>query len=241
MFPPTQPNDNALMRVSDFQRQHADDTAEANPADTGTTRLSALNPSLLQDLQRFERQQRPGEGLDVLEVLAAALRHGRALLLHLQLDYRVIPLIARPGEHQLQCPLSLSQLLALRLPDLRVLRVEPAPPADAPHPADEPPLHTESLGQLLWELALRGAREELLPEIAGVAAYRVTPGADLSTLDLSGSLAAAVARLRQQTSPLREIAGWPGFDRGRAMRMLNGLYLQAALMVTRTHPGAIGG
>ena len=38
---------------------------------------------------------------------------------------------------------------------------------------------------------------------------------------------------------LREIATWPGFDRERAMRMLNGLYLHAALMVSRTHPAAI--
>ena len=29
-----------------------------------------------------------------------------------------------------------------------------------------------------------------------------------------------------------------GFDRGRAMRMLNGLYLHAALIVSRTHPAA---
>ena len=29
-----------------------------------------------------------------------------------------------------------------------------------------------------------------------------------------------------------------GFDRARAMRMLNGLYLQAGLMVSRTHPAA---
>jgi hypothetical protein len=89
-------------------------------------------------------------------------------------------------------------------------------------------------------LALRGSREALLPEIAGVAAYRVTPGVDLKSLDLAGSLGAAVARLRQQATPLREIAGWPGFDRGRASRLLNGLYLQSALMVTRTHPSAIG-
>jgi hypothetical protein len=34
------------------------------------------------------------------------------------------------------------------------------------------------------------------------------------------------------------MAEWPGFDRPRAMRMLNGLYLQAGLMVSRTHPVA---
>ena len=45
-------------------------------------------------------------------------------------------------------------------------------------------------------------------------------------------------RLQRATTNLREISDWPGFDRARAMRMLNGLYLQAGLMVTRTHPAA---
>jgi hypothetical protein len=231
MFPSTVPNDSALMHVSEFERAFRD--ADSTRTDAGATRLSALNPSLMQDLLRFEREHRPGDGLDALEVLAAALRHGRNLLVHLQLDYRVVPLTVRPIERALLGPLTLPQLLELRLPDLRVLRVEPAPE----QPSEG--LHHAPLGPLLWELALRGAREALLPEIAGVAAYRVTPGADLAVLQLGGSLAAAVARLRQQATPLREIAAWPGFDRGRAMRLLNGLYLQAALMVTRTHPSAI--
>jgi hypothetical protein len=47
-----------------------------------------------------------------------------------------------------------------------------------------------------------------------------------------------VARLRVQTSNLREMATWPGFDRERAMRLLNALYLQAGLIVSRTHPAA---
>jgi hypothetical protein len=233
MFQSTQPNDSALMRISDYERQHG---AARTQGEAGSTRLASLNPSLLQDLLRFEPGQAPGSGLDTLEllgVMAAALRHDRALLIHLQLDYRVIPVTVRPAERQLLSPLPLAQLLELRLPDLRVLRVEPA--AATPSPG----LHASRLSPLLWELALRGSREALLPEIAGVAAYRVTPGADLKALDLVGSLGAAVARLRQQAAPLRDIAAWPGFDRGRASRLLNGLYLQSALMVTRTHPSAI--
>jgi hypothetical protein len=236
MFHSTTPDgEAALMRVSAFQRQYLDSAAPAD-AEAGATRLMALNPSLMQDLLRFERTHRPGEGLDVLEVLAAALRHGRALLLHLQLDYRVIPLAVLPAERQVHSPLSQRQLLDLRLHDLRVLRVEPAL-GDAER--DATPMGLQSLSPLLWELALRGSRQALLPEIAGVAAYRVIPGADLEALDLTGSLGAAVARLRQQTTPLRDIAAWPGFDPDRASRMLNGLYLQSALMITRTHPGAI--
>ena len=48
-----------------------------------------------------------------------------------------------------------------------------------------------------------------------------------------------LAQLRREPAPLREIATWPGFDADRAARLLNGLYLHAALIVTRSHPGAI--
>ena len=234
----TQSDDAQLPDSSDGGRRLADGNTVSGRAEVGAaTRLSALNPSLMQDLLRFDSAQRPGGGpdtLDLLGVMAAALRHDRALLVQLQFGYRVIPVTVRPTEKQLLSPLSLAELLALRLPDLRVLRVEPAPAKASVG------LHVARLSPLLWELALRGSREALLPEIAGVAAYRVAPGADLSALDLIGSMAAAVGRLRQQATPLREIAGWPGFDSGRASRLLNGLYLQAALMVTRTHPSAIG-
>jgi hypothetical protein len=239
MFPSTQPPDaDPLMRLSEFQRYHqASERGEEVAA--GITRLSALNPSLMQDLMRFERHQRPGDGLDVLEVLAASLRHNRALLLHLQIDRHAFALTVRPQERMVWCLLSQAQLLDLRVPDLRVLRVQPAQPAPAVDSPQAGAYHLSALGPLLWELALRGARESLLPEIDGVASYRVAPGADLKDLDLSGSLGAAVQRLRRETTPLRLIATWPGFDVDRATRMLNGLYLQAALMVSRTHPGAI--
>jgi hypothetical protein len=87
-------------------------------------------------------------------------------------------------------------------------------------------------------ISLRGARDELLPEIAGQAAYRVAPGAHLDGLELGGALAAAVERLRRHTTSLREMADWPGLDRTRAARLLNALYLMAGLIVSRTHPAA---
>jgi hypothetical protein len=100
------------------------------------------------------------------------------------------------------------------------------------------PAHYNALGPVLWELALRGPRADLLPEIAGQAAYRISPGLNLRMLELSGSMAEAVARLQRDTRNVREIALWPGFDAERAMRLLNGLYLQGGLMVSRTHPAA---
>lgn len=252
MFESTLPGESSLnlMRVSDF---HPDGGTGAPAVEAGSTQLSALNPSLLQDLLRFgpqgrapEPEARP-EGLDPLEVLAAALRHARTLLVHLQLDYRVIPLTVLPVSRELLCPVPLPLLLGLRLPELRVIRVEPAPspsPSASAPPSSKPDtgeLKPQPLGPLLWELALRGARGKLLPEIAGIASYRVSPGADLANIDLSGSLSHAVMRLRLQTVPLREIAAWPGFDSDRAQRLLNALYLLSALIVSRSHPGAVSG
>jgi hypothetical protein len=92
---------------------------------------------------------------------------------------------------------------------------------------------------MLWELALHGARGALLPEIDEPATYRVTPGVNLELLAPTSPLAAAVQRLQGTTTPLREIASWPGFDRDRAVRLLNALYLQSALIVTRSHPGHV--
>ena len=233
MFPSTQhASEIDLLRVSEFQRRQ---TGAARVEDTGTgsTRLSALNPSLLQDLMRFDAPVRPGDGIELIEIMAAAVRHSRALLLHLEHEHRVFPMTVFPLERQVHAPLTQHQLLALPLHQLRVLQVEPAQLR-----ADDEPASLSPLGLLLWELALRGSRDELLPEIGGQSAYRIAPGTELDRLNLSGSLASAVGRLKVQTSTLRDISSWPGFDRERAMRMLNGLYLQAGLMVSRTHPAA---
>jgi hypothetical protein len=232
MFQPTLPVHPAeLMHASEFERQAV---PRVGDADAGQTRLVGLSPTLLQDLQRYDPSIDAGP--DLLQVLAAALRHDRALQLYLELDYRIVPLSVWPRERAVRGPLTMQQLLLLRMPDLRVLQVEPLP-EDAAADAGQA-LAGEPLNLLLWELALRGPRKTLLPEIAGPAAYRVSPATDLSVLQLEGSLAGAVSRLRLQVTPLREIAKWPGFDRDRAQRLLNGLYLQAALMISRTHPSA---
>lgn len=229
-----------LLSVSAFRR-YLDEISRRPDVDAGASRLSGLNPSLLQDLLRFDAHD--ADGLEVLEVLAACVRHGRALLLHLQDGQRVVPLTVFPAQRLVHTPVAPAELLAGAPTALRVLHVEPAllrPPGDPDRArVGEAECHAP-LGPLLWELALHGAREELLPEIAGPAAYRLAPGADLSALKMAGTQAAAVHRLRRSASLLREIAEWPGFDRGRAMRLLNGLYLQAGLIVSRTHPAAGG-
>lgn len=222
------------MRASAFQL-YLDDIEREHQ---GESRLSALNPSLLQDLLRFEEG---GRQTEVLEVLAACVRHGRSLVVHLQSDERVLPLTVFPLERLAHCPLTFSELLQLRLSELQVLHVEPAvlrPPGDEEATLVGEPHLYQPLAPLTWELAMRGSREELLPEIVGPAAYRLVPGTPLDDLPINGAVMAAVRRLERETSNLRDISDWPGFDRGRAMRMLNALYLQAALIVSRSHPAA---
>ncbi|MBX3645503.1 MAG: hypothetical protein KF720_20775 [Rubrivivax sp.] len=236
MFPSTLPfGEPDLMRASAFRR-YLDESA--GDADTRASGLSTLTPSLLMDLLRFEQQGQHG---GLLEILAACIRHACRLLLHLQADDRMVPLTMFPVERLVHCPMPIRQFMALRLGDLRVLHVEPAllrPPGDRVQAMVGETQHYGPLGPLLWELALRGSRAELLPEIAGQAAYRISAGLNLRAMDIGGSMAEAVARLKRETSNLRGIAQWPGFDRERAMRLLNALYLQGGLMVSRTHPAA---
>jgi hypothetical protein len=225
-----------LVRASAFRRS-IDDERGADD-DRITSRLSSLDPSLHQDLLRFEQKGRQSE---LLEVMAGAVRHSSAVTVHLQLHEHVLALTVFPVHRLVHCVMPMAQFFDLQMTDLEVLRVEKTymqVPDLQKLAQSQVQAHFAPLGKLLWEMALRGARDELLPEIAGQAAYRITPTLDLTTLDLTGSLASACEKLKRQTTSLREIAEWPGFDRTRAMRMLNGLYLQAGLMVSRTHPAA---
>ncbi len=234
-FESTRPRfDAVLPRVSDFRRRLRDAAAPGG-GDAGSTLQASLDRSLLQDLQRFEA--RAGGKVEALQVVAAAVRHARPLRMLLQHDGLVLPLTVMPLERVVHAPLPLSQWGLLRWSALEVLQVEPAAECDgAPARAD----HLAPLGVVLWALALQGSRAELLPEIAGTVAYRIAPTTDLSALDLGGPVALAMTRLRRQATPLRELSQWPGLSRERAMRLLNGVYLQAGLIVTRSHPAAAG-
>ena len=112
------------------------------------------------------------------------------------------------------------------------------PPGDPEEALVGEPHLYQPLGPVTWELAMRGSREQLLPEIAGPAAYRVALGTNLRDVVLTGVVQAAVNRLHRDSANLREMAEWPGLNRARAMRLLNALYLQGGLIVSRTHPVA---
>ena len=239
MFEPTIPfGEPELMRASAYRLYLKE--LDEDAAKTGvSSRIASLSPSLRADLSRFEAD---GGSSEVLEVVAACVRHAKRVAIHLQLGDRVVPLTVFPEERLVHCPLPMAHLLAQPLTELRVLHVEPAllrPPGDeASGLVGEPRLHSP-LGPLLWELAMRGGRNELLPEIAGPAVYRVTPGLQLRSLPIPSTLPAALYRLRSQGATLSEMAEWPGLDRERAIRLLNALYLQSGLMVSRSHPDAI--
>ena len=241
MFPPTQSDDEP-----DRPRPGAEPPAAAparqaagHTLSTVHTALSSLSPSLLQDLQRFEPG---GSQRELLEVLAAGVRHTQPLAIDLMGDQRRLTLSLFAQDRRVHCTLPLAALMATDLAALQVLQVRPAnrrPALDAAAATGlAGPDHHGPLHPLLWAVALRGARSALLPELAGPAAYRVSPSLDLAGLDVPGAMASCINRLRRQTRNLADIARWHDIGTPRAMRLLNALYLQSGLIVSRSHPAA---
>lgn len=231
MFPSTRP-----MHAADSLPPPAPSTVAPSASHTA---LSSLSPSLLQDLLRFEPA---GTQRALLEVLAACVRHTQALAITVSApDLAPVVLSVFPADRQVHCAHPLTDVMAGDLAGLQVLEVQPArrraPGGTDAHRIDQPALYAP-LGPLLWAVALRGARGSLLPELAGQAAYRVSPGLSLGGLAVPNSMTACITRLRRHTCNLREIASWPDVGPDRAMRLLNALYLQSGLIVSRTHPAA---
>jgi len=226
-----------LMRASEFRR-YLDEIDRAGAASGRSSRLGDLSESLMQDLRRFEQG---GQGGELLEVLAACMRHSQPVAVHLQWGERVLTVTVFPTHRLAHSLLPIDEVLSGRSNALRVLQVERPtlrPPGDPEPTLVGDPSCYRPLAPALWAIAMRDPREELLPEISGQAAYRVAPGLDLSGLEMPAVIASCINRLRRQTCNLREICAMPGIDRGRAARMLNAVYLQAGLIVSRTHPAA---
>lgn len=238
MFEPTIPfGEPELMRASAYQR-YLDELTDTTRG-TISTRISQLSPSLQADLLRFGAD---GGDSEIVEVMAACIRHAKRVTIHLQCDDRVVPLTVFAQERLVHCPMPMDELLGKHLFGLRVMHVEPAvlrPPGDPNVALVGAAHHHHSLAPLLWELAMRGPRRELLPEVTGPAVYRVAPGLDVDGLPCSGMLRTTIQRLARQSATLRELSDWPGLDRERAVRLLNALYLQSGLIVSRSHPDAV--
>ena len=239
MFESTIPfGEPGLMRASAYRRYLDEKEAETVPAGI-STRISSLSPSLRADLLRFEQD---GTGSEAVEVMAACVRHTKRVTVHFQCGSMVVPVTVFPRERLVHCPMDMDELVNRHLPQLRVMHVEPAllpAPGDAQGSRGERGHLHHPLGPLLWNLALRGLRTELLPEIAGPASYRVAPALDVNRLPAPPLLIELIHRLRDKSVHLRELSEGPGMDRERAIRLRTALYLQAGLIVSRSHPDAI--
>ncbi len=205
---------------------------------TDLSALSSFSPSLMQDLMRFERLS---DQRELIEVLAACVRHTQAVAVRLAWDGHELTLTVFPQQRLVHCPMAMDQFLSTELAALRVLRVLPAalrPPGDLALARVGNPAFYAPLAPLLWAVALRGARSELLPELSGPAAFRVAPALHLGGLSLPAAMEDCINWLRQRSVNAREVADWHGIGRERASRLLNALYLQSGLIVSRTHPAA---
>ncbi|HWP18575.1 MAG TPA: hypothetical protein VNO84_05570 [Burkholderiaceae bacterium] len=227
--------DPELMRASDFRR-YLQEAASAPGGEPQGSRWTSLSPSLMADLQRFEHR---GQGADVLEVLAACLRHAQRVVIHCEAGGYVVPITLFPQERLFHCPADPGTYLLQRLALLRVLRLEPAvlrPPGDREEALVGSLSQYHPLAPLLWVLALHGARSELLPEVAGPASYRTAPGLDLRTMPMSAAQRSAIRHMRTQPLSVRELADFLGGPREAATRLLNALYLLSGLIVSRSLP-----
>lgn len=219
-----------LWRISAFERMRLDQPI-------GNSQL--LPTTLMAELEQLQRE--PVRN-DVLEVIAACLRHREPALLYIGFGAFVWPVTLFPAlwlYHAPQPVEALGEPSVLQL--LRLISVERAGVRPPGHWLSDRVAALEryrALRPLLWTLALHGPRRTVLSEIGGRAAYRMTSGGELERPAATGALGPAMQWLRQDAASLREMQHWPGFGLERACRLLNALYLTGSLMVTRSHPAA---
>ena len=227
--------DSTLWRISAFERVRYQ---------TGTSGFARLGPetllptTLLSDLQKLEHNLLEG---DVLEIVAACMRHHEPALLYLEHEELVWPVTLFPSQLLYHSPRDMAQASTKGMADLKVLGYEPPgvrPPGHWMFERVAQTEHYRPLAPLLWAIALHGPRNILLTEIGGTAAYRALKNPADEGLVAPGALGSAAERLRRESAPLRDIARWPGMSTDRASRLLNALYLATGLLVTRSHPAA---
>jgi hypothetical protein len=226
--------DSTLWRISAYERMRLERSSSVF-AQLGESTI--LPTTLLADLRQLESRRSAG---DVLEILAACMRHRQAALICLQYEDLVWPLTVFPNDLVYHSPRDMALARPDGLSGLKLLSCDAPglrPPGHWMHERVGRMEHYHPLKPLLWNLALNGPRNELLSEIAGNAAYRVTLSREDRLLP-PGALGPAADRLRSESASLRDIARWPGMSTDRACRLLNALYLTSALMIMRSHPAA---
>ena len=146
--------DSTLWPVSAFEQMRA------TTGTTGYTRpegVTVLPTTLLHDIDQFEIDLGSS---DLIEVIAACVRHREAALLCLQHEGLVWPLTLFPDD---ACITRRATLRRLPAPGRRsLITVEPPgvrPPGHWMHERVAEAEHYRPLAPLLWSLALNGSRE----------------------------------------------------------------------------------
>lgn len=228
-------DDPELWRISDYERMRM------NTGTSGYMKLegpTVLPTTLMAELHRLDERNAAD---DTLEVMAACMRQREAALLYLQHGDYVWPVTLFPVQMLYHSPREMAATTVERLDDLKLINIEPPgvrPPGHWMYERVGQAAHYRPLLQLLWLVALRGPRRELLAEVSGTAAYRAVKNPATENLTAPGALAPALQKLRREAASLRDIASWPGMSVERASRLINALYVAQCLMMTRTHPAA---
>lgn len=195
-------------------------------------RRASFTTSMQADLRKLAKSP---QYCSALAVVAASVRHSHPMSLRVRVLERVTLLSVYPRLRQFHCEVDLCGLAPADMAGLDLVKVEPVPPVE---PADGV-LGRQGLGPLsllLWHMAKHGATEDLLPEIAGPAVYRVSPGLQIAALPPDPEVIDLLQQMRRRPYMLEELAQLPGFTRARACRLLNAVYLQAGLIVSRSLP-----
>lgn len=226
----------SLWRISAFRKARNEGELDL-AAEVG--RQTLLPTTLLADLRRLQSDGATG---DILEVIAACVRNHDAALLYLEQGEFVWPVTLFPREGLYHSPLdALTMTTGAELSGLRLLAVEPPgvrPPGSWMHERVASADKYRPLAGLLWSVALHGPRPNLLAEISGRVAYRLVSSNKRELPPSKGAVGSTVLRLERESASLGDIGRWPGMSVERAARLLNGLYLCGALMVSRSHPAA---
>jgi hypothetical protein len=225
-------DDSTLWRISAYERFREENGHSGFAALNGRT---IVPTTLAAELTTLENRRRSG---DVVDVLAACIRKRESALILLRHLDLVWPLTVFPQHGLYHLPRPIIDALDDGNRGMKVLAVEP--------PGLRPPGHAMSeritdlqnyrpLPPLLWALAMKAPQVNLLDDIAGSVAYRVSADFIDDGITLAGALSPVLRRLRLEIATLDQIARWPGMDAERTGRLLNGVYLQGGLIVLRSH------
>ena len=145
--------DSTLWRISAFEQMrnetHTSGFARGD-------RSTVLPSTLLADLDRLDEEL---QGRDVLEVLAACVRHHEAALLYLAYDGLVWPVTLFPAQSIYHCPREIGKAPIEGFADLKLIDVEPPgvrPPGHWMHERVGHGEHYHPLTPLLWLVSLHG-------------------------------------------------------------------------------------